>query len=61
MGFRELMTKINVARANGKLTQEQMEAACRAAGVDSVVALAAQPALVPTVDQHVSQYIGAAA
>lgn len=59
--FRELMTKINVARANGKLTQEQMEAACRAAGVDSVTALAAQPLLVPQVDQYVNRYIGVAA
>lgn len=60
-GFRQLMTKINVARANGSLKQEQMDAIMAAVGLDSITALAAQPALVPQVDQHVNHYIGAAA
>jgi hypothetical protein len=60
-GFRELMTKINVARAHGKLSQEQVETACREAGADSVTALAAQPALVPAVDKVLNRFLGVAA
>jgi len=56
-GFRELMTKINVARAQGKLSQDQVDAACRAANIEGVTALAAQPALVPAVDKELNVFL----
>jgi hypothetical protein len=57
--FRDLMQKVNVALAAGKLTQPQLAEACKAAGVDSVTALAAQPMLVPTVDVNLRRWLAA--
>lgn len=57
--FRDLMTKVNVALAGGKLTQPQLAEACKAAGVDSVTALAAQAMLVPSVDQYLNRWLAA--
>lgn len=59
--FRELMQKINQALANGRMTQAQLALACTGAGVESITALAAQPALVPTVDAAISAILGAVA
>lgn len=57
--FRDLMQKVNVALAAGKLTQPQLAEACKLAGVDSVTALAAQPMLVPAVDANLGRYLAA--
>jgi hypothetical protein len=57
--FRDLMQKVNVALAAGKLTQPQLAEACKLAGVDSVTALAAQPMLVPTVDVNLRRWLAA--
>lgn len=60
-GFRDLMSKINIARSQGRLTQEQVDAACKAANVGSITELAAQPALVPSVNTQIDRYLGVAA
>lgn len=60
-GFRDLMSKINIARSQGRLTQEQVDAACKAANVGSITELAAQPALVPAVNAQVDRFLGVAA
>lgn len=60
-GFRDLMSKINIARSQGRLTQEQVDAACKAANVGSITELAAQPALVPSVNAQLDRYLGVAA
>lgn len=57
--FRDLMTKVNVALAAGRLTQPQLAEACKASGVDSVSALAAQPMHVPTVDAYLNRWLAA--
>lgn len=57
--FRDLMTKVNVALAAGKLTQPQLVEACKAAGVEGVTALAAQPMLVPSVDTYLNRWLAA--
>lgn len=55
------MTKINVARAHGRLSQEQVDRACQEAGAEGVTALAAQPALVPKVDVVLNRFLGSVA
>jgi hypothetical protein len=60
-GFRDLMSKINIARAQGRLSQEQVDAACKAANVGSITELAAQPALVPSVNAQIDRFLGVAA
>lgn len=60
-GFRDLMSKININRAAGRLSQEQVDAACRAANVGSITELAAQPALVPAVNVQIDRFLGVAA
>lgn len=60
-GFRDLMSKINIARSQGRLTQEHVDAACKAANVGSITELAAQPALVPSVNAQIDRYLGIAA
>jgi hypothetical protein len=57
--FRDLMTKINRAMADGKLKQEQLAEACRTVGADSITALAAQPMKVPEVDQYLNKFLAA--
>lgn len=59
--FRELMSRINIARSRGQLTQEHVDAACRAANVGSITELAAQPSLVPAVNAQIDRYLGVAA
>lgn len=59
--FRDLMQKVNVALAGGKLTQAQLAEACKSAGVDGVTALAAQPGLVPAVDTYLNRWLAVAA
>jgi hypothetical protein len=55
--FRDLMLKVNGALSNNRLTQGELTEACKAAGVDSITQLAAQPALVPAVDAKVNVYL----
>lgn len=56
--FRDLMTKVNQALAAGRLTQPQLAEACKASGLDSVSALAAQPMLVPDINTYLNRWLG---
>lgn len=59
--FRSLMSKVNVALAAGKLTQDQLTLAHKAVNLDSITALAGNPGLVPIVDANINAYLEAAA
>jgi hypothetical protein len=57
--FRQLFDKVTKATAAGKITLAQVDEACKAVGLDSITALAAQPMKVPEVDNYLNRWIAA--
>jgi hypothetical protein len=55
--FRGLMQRVNVALSQNQLTQAQLSEACKANGLDSITALAAQPMLVQAVNDYLNRFI----
>jgi hypothetical protein len=55
------MSAVNKALAAGTLTQDQLTAACKAAQVDGITALASEPGKIAPVHSQIVHLLGATA
>jgi hypothetical protein len=60
LGFRDFMSAVNKALAAGRLTQDQLTTACKAANLDGISALASEPGRISLVHNQIAHLLGAA-
>jgi hypothetical protein len=61
LGFRDFMSAVNKALTTGRLTQDQLTTACRAANVEGITSLASEPGRIGLVHAQIAHLLGAAA
>lgn len=61
LGFRDFMSAINKAVEAGRMTNDQLNLACKAVNVDGITALASEPGKIGLVHSQIAHLLGAAA